>query len=76
MTIEKILAGKTALVTGGNCGIGWSIARPLAERGAAVGISGRNEKTLAALTPGSWWKRCDARREEDQKALFAEAKKE
>jgi 2-deoxy-D-gluconate 3-dehydrogenase len=37
------LAGKVAIVTGGNGGIGLGMARGLAEAGAAVAIAGRNE---------------------------------
>jgi 2-deoxy-D-gluconate 3-dehydrogenase len=37
------LAGKVAVVTGGNGGIGLGMARGLAEAGAAVAIVGRNE---------------------------------
>jgi 2-dehydro-3-deoxy-D-gluconate 5-dehydrogenase len=44
------LAGKVALVTGGNGGIGLGMARGLAQAGAHVVISGRNrEKTASAL---------------------------
>ncbi|MDH4173566.1 MAG: glucose 1-dehydrogenase [Betaproteobacteria bacterium] len=44
------LKGKTALVTGGNGGIGLGIARGLAQAGASVAIAGRNEaKNQAAL---------------------------
>jgi 2-dehydro-3-deoxy-D-gluconate 5-dehydrogenase len=43
------LTGKVAIVTGGNGGIGLSMARGLAEAGAAVAVVGRNEaKSLAA----------------------------
>ena len=76
------LVNQTALVTGGNRGIGKAIAVALARAGARVGITGRNASTLAetaaeleALTPGAWWKVCDARSEEEQKAVFVEARR-
>jgi 2-dehydro-3-deoxy-D-gluconate 5-dehydrogenase len=37
------LSGKVAIITGGNGGIGFGMARGLAEAGAAVAIVGRNE---------------------------------
>lgn len=44
------LSGKTAIVTGGNGGIGLGIALGLAEAGAAVAVVGRNaEKTREAV---------------------------
>jgi 2-deoxy-D-gluconate 3-dehydrogenase len=44
------LHGKTAIVTGGNGGIGLGIARGLAQAGASIAIAGRNEaKTAAAV---------------------------
>lgn len=44
------LSGKTALVTGGNGGIGLGIAQGLVNAGASVAIAGRNaEKNAAAL---------------------------
>jgi 2-deoxy-D-gluconate 3-dehydrogenase len=43
------LAGKVAIVTGGNGGIGLGMARGLAEAGADIAVVGRNEtKSLAA----------------------------
>ena len=38
------LTGNVALITGGNGGIGRSIALGLAEAGASIAIFGRNEK--------------------------------
>ena len=44
--VTASLAGRSALVTGGNRGIGLAIARALADAGAAVCISGRDEAAL------------------------------
>ncbi len=41
------LAGKVAVVTGGNIGIGLAIARGLAEEGVHIALSGRNEDRIA-----------------------------
>ena len=38
------LKGKTALVTGGNGGIGLGMAQGLAQAGATVAIAGRDKK--------------------------------
>jgi len=42
------LAGKTALITGGNSGIGLATARLFQAEGARVAITGRNQETLDA----------------------------
>jgi NAD(P)-dependent dehydrogenase (short-subunit alcohol dehydrogenase family) len=46
----KRLAGKVAVVTGGNSGIGLATAKRLQEEGAHVAISGRSKKTLDEAT--------------------------
>ena len=45
---ERILAGRTAFVTGGGSGIGQRMAERFAEHGASVMLVGRNPEKLAA----------------------------
>ena len=69
------LAGKKALITGGNSGIGLATARLFIAEGAAVAITGRDQKTLdeavAELGPKARGYRADVTVAEDRKALFA-----
>lgn len=82
MEFSRFLEGKTAIVTGGNRGIGWAIAHALAKAGARVGICGRNTETLQSrakeldsITAGAWSMVCDVRSEKQQEKFFVEAKK-
>src|SRR5258706_10682831 len=42
------LSGRTALITGSSQGLGFALARGLAQAGAAIALNGRDEKKLAA----------------------------
>src|SRR4051794_20854405 len=71
------LAGKAALVTGGNRGIGLAIAQALAAEGCRVAITGRDMAALdsAAKTlksAGAFAQVCDVRDPATVKNLFAE----
>lgn len=75
------LNGTTALVTGGNRGIGKAIALALARAGAQVCVSGRKKRILDATvkelnqyTPGAFARTADVRSEAELKSLFKEIK--
>jgi NAD(P)-dependent dehydrogenase (short-subunit alcohol dehydrogenase family) len=69
------LAGKKALITGGNSGIGFATARLFIAEGAEVAITGRDQKTLeeavAELGPHTRGYRADVTLAEDRKHLFS-----
>jgi NAD(P)-dependent dehydrogenase (short-subunit alcohol dehydrogenase family) len=69
------LAGKKALITGGNSGIGLATARLFVSEGAEVAITGRDQGTLEAavaeLGPKAHGYRADVTVSEDRKQLFA-----
>jgi NAD(P)-dependent dehydrogenase (short-subunit alcohol dehydrogenase family) len=70
------LAGKKALITGGNSGIGLATARLFIAEGAQVAITGRDQATLdeavAELGTKARGYRADATVAEDRKRLFAD----
>ena len=72
----KRLEGKTALVTGGNSGIGLATAKRFQEEGARVAISGRSKKTLEeaakSLGNGLLAVQADVAKLSDLDKLFAE----
>jgi NAD(P)-dependent dehydrogenase (short-subunit alcohol dehydrogenase family) len=74
------LAGKKALITGGNSGIGLAIARLFISEGAEVAISGRDQQTLdeavAELGSKAHGYRADVMVAKDRKRLFAELAKD
>src|SRR4051812_1924758 len=71
------LAGKTAVVTGGNRGIGLAIAQALAAEGCRVAITGRDKVALGAalktLNSGDAFAQvCDVRDQDAVKKFFGE----
>ena len=74
------LAGKKALITGGNSGIGLGTARLVISEGAEVAITGRDQQTLdeavAELGSKAHGYRADVTVAEDRKKLFAELAKD
>ena len=72
--------GKNVVITGGNSGIGRSVARELKKQGARVAIMGRNEKTLEAvraeLGDGTVAVQGDVLKGEDLDRLFATVQNE
>lgn len=71
------LKGKTALVTGGNGGIGLGMAQGLAAAGARVAIAGRdagkNASAVKALGGDAFSLRCELTDEKACRAMVAEA---
>lgn len=69
------LAGKVAIVTGGNSGIGLASAKRLHEEGARVVVTGRNAKTLDAAVSivgtGTLALQSDVSKAEDIDRLFS-----
>ena len=69
------LAGKKALITGGNSGIGLATARLFIAEGAEVAITGRDQKTIddaiAELGPRARGYRADMTVADDRKRLFS-----
>ncbi|MFN0193921.1 MAG: 3-hydroxybutyrate dehydrogenase [Aestuariivirga sp.] len=57
--VLRPLEGRAAIVTGSTSGIGWGIARALAEAGAAVMLNGLSDKTEAELLRSSLSDSCD-----------------
>jgi NAD(P)-dependent dehydrogenase (short-subunit alcohol dehydrogenase family) len=74
------LAGKKALITGGNSGIGLATARLFVAEGATVAITGRDRKTLdeavTELGDNAHGYRADVTVADERKRLFADLAKD
>jgi NAD(P)-dependent dehydrogenase (short-subunit alcohol dehydrogenase family) len=74
------LAGKKALITGGNSGIGLATAHLFIAEGAQVAITGRDQRTLddavTELGPNARGYRADVTVAEDRNRLFEELAKD
>ena len=72
------LDGKTAVVTGGNSGIGLAAARLFQAEGAKVALIGRDRKTVEAtveaLGPSAWGFTGDVTKRNDLEGFFAQVK--
>jgi NAD(P)-dependent dehydrogenase (short-subunit alcohol dehydrogenase family) len=78
--MERRFEGKTAIVTGGNRGIGRAITERFAAEGADVMVVGRNEETIDATVEAvrasggaAWGLRADVARSDDVQAIVVAA---
>ena len=78
--MTKKLENRTAVITGGNSGIGLATARLFAEEGARVLIAGRDQKSLdeavGAIGHGALAVRADVSKGDDRQRLFATVAKQ